>query len=568
MGLLTNLLTRKEVKDKVKAGQNKIQEIYQVEEKIIKELKICIKISNHETTKSLVKLWEEEFKVLKGQIDVVESIEVDLDLLVDKNKFKKAIRKINETSAEIDQTQKDLIEFYEKLNKYTSFEHDSTKMSLNLKERLKSLNGKFDQNLKLFDVYTQNFIEKTSVINYKINEFEETQVRGDYTEARVFLKSGNEVLESLESQLNVLIENWQIYNALDVFIDKINSIELEIGAKGYEKYTTELKDKLQNLDEKKKIHEKELKLFNFNIETIETENIQTKELLKTREEIEKEFLELDREYQLILNIEKYKASNSNLLSVVQKLIDGAIEEKELIAKLYSLDETLKLTTIEDEKNLFEIFKSDYSKLENLILNENQTFVKLEQKAIQSNKYLNRVLEKINKEIKKLAAIRSDELEIREQTEYYSRELINIDLYLHQYDHVRKMSPGLAGNLKEFKIKLQSLIDYLDKDTLDISYVRAMNHVINRLYKKLITEIETDVKQRKGVEKLVVYFNKFIVNEEMLTQYQHFLRLYNEYEYKKILREMHKLLNEITSRGEELYKSIVGTIEVENYKRIK
>lgn len=565
MKFLTNLFTKKEVLKKIENGQKKIYNVYETEEKIIAQLEICKKISNHHTTKTLLTMWLDEYEKIRDEISTIENIEAEIEIYIEKNKFKKAIKSIFDNTKTFDEILAKEEKFLEKIIKYTEFEQDSTKMSLNLKERLKSLNIQFDQTLKLFDVYTPSVIEKTAEINYKIQEFEDTQISGEFPKAREFLRAGNDILEKLEVEMKVLISDWEKFTQIETNIDSISKTSEKVKVLGYTKLSKNLKEKFIPLKVQKDEMEVLLKKFNFNSENLKEQNLNSQKLNTFYEEVKQESSEVFKTFEIIKNMNKYEQLNVSLLKVVTKLIEGAVEEKNVIVKLYNLDEKFKVSLIDKEYELFQVFKKDYTELKKLILDSQNNFEKMEQKIIQSNKYLNRVLEKINREIKKLAAIRRDELEIRGKVDTYMSELISVDMFLHEQKHSQKMSKSLRNNINEIEQKLEKMVKCLEAETLDISYARTMNEVIEKLITKLVVDAQSDIKQRKGVEKLIVYFNRFILNEEMLNHHQHFLTLYNEYDYKKILRDIHNLFIEINPKGDELYKRIVGQIVIDEYK---
>lgn len=560
-----NLLVSKEARKKVEDTQGQIGQIYGMTEDIGIELERCKMISKHESTQKLINLWDEEYQVIGGLMRRIQRHDEEFQKLVESNKIKKAKSYADDITPKLEETEEFLEEFLEKLKKFTSYEYDSVKMALNLKERLKEINLLFDQNLKVLDIYNVSFIESVSAVNYKVTEFEELQTIGEYPRARKSLKDGEEVLAILEEEVKNLTEFQQLMREIERSTEDFEDKYSEILAKGFINFSNETKENYFGLMSEKKRVEDDLKVVEFlNAEFNFIEKIGM-DIAKLNEEL-KEFMDaFDESVILIKTTLKTDEANKKLTTLYENLLDGALEEKDVILKLYNLTDSDVLTKVEQDSDIFDQFKRDYAKLEKMMFDESKEFTSLNEKVTQSNMYLNKILENLKENIKMLQSIRHDELEIRARAVDYEKELINIEFYLRENKHYNKMNKDVKITKKEIREKLSDLHEALRQEVLDITYVRSMDNIVDELMKAYIKKIHTDIKQKNGAEKLILYFNKSIKDDQGLEYAQHFTKLYNSFEYRRILREIYQVLIDNSEQGEELYKDIVNTVEIKKYE---
>lgn len=541
---------------------NELMTIDEEKKEIEKEIERCEKISKNTKTKELLKNWQYEYVEMLTTIDELTEIEEQLQEVIKTKKDKNLSIISTQFIITAEELKRDMDVYYNKLKNYTKFELDNTQMAINLKERLKTANNIFDQKLKILDIFNNQFLETTFEINLNIKDFEEFQVAGDYPEARRVLKDGNEKLEILESLENKLIDLYDLFNTVENELSIVKSIQNKFEQYGYTNISEKVDLTYQDFLEKHDELEAELEVSDLK-----------KHLIKTDEETLKKFIdeikiycdELETEFEKIEKIEKLKEANSELNNLVKELLQGALEEKDTIIKLYNIKEIDQFKKIESQKKDLDEFNEDYKTLNNMLFEEDVNLEDLYVRIEQSNKYLNRVLTNVKQSIKVLEAIRSDELEIRKNTETYKHELVKISIYLYKVKHFEKLNLSLKSTLKELSQKIVEMDKELEKEPLEISYVRANDNIIQKLLNNFINEMQKDVKQRVGAEKLAVHFNRFVVNNENYTFSTRFVTLYNNKEYRQILKEIYQVFTDNNPKGEALYRSILNSVNVEEYK---
>lgn len=566
MNLFSKLLNNQKHQDLIESINKLIEKIKEYEINIQNELKQCEKISKHEDTIKLLNVWKTEFIDISIKKETIDSQLKELMEFENTSQIGKYKNLAEIIQPDLEYLMNLMKSFFEKINNYTEFERENKRIALALKDDSKEINQIFDQNLKLLDVYNDSFLECFSDINFMINEFEDLHIKGDYVKARNILKNAKKTIESLQNNLDVLInynnQSLLFHETLTKYEKKIE----EIKEKEYVKYYPKVIKEIKKLKKEAKNNEDNLykikispNYFNNEIETYETQFIVFKENFEII--IDK----LDVDFKIIENIDEIKIKNENSIKVSQELLDGALEEKEVIEKLYNLTNIEQLTKIEKEKEIFDKFVLDYEKLLKII-QDKDSFENSEQKIIQSNKYLNRFLSNIKESIKALEAIRSDEVQIIENLDKYKKVNIRMKLYLKKYDHEDKMSSELKISLEEIDEKLKELEKALNPSPLDILYIRNLDSILTKLYGNTIELMERDIKQKIGGQRLIIYFNRFVLKEELFKYHQHFITLYNSNQHKQVIKEIHRKLVELNPNGEILYKNIVSTVEIDNFSK--
>ncbi|MFV0289134.1 MAG: septation ring formation regulator EzrA [Mycoplasmatales bacterium] len=561
--ILRKMSNKKKIVEQKQKNQANFEVIQKKYEEIKNELERCKKISKNPQTQELILNWDKEYLVLDEGLNEILELQADLEQLELKTKSGKYIKRSKILNSTIDYFLKFAQEYYTKLKNFTSFELDNTQMAVDLKERLKTLNNVFDQQVKIYGFVSEWFIAKVANITVKINDFEKDQKDGDYPSARIHLKSGNDLLVELERNVKVIIDYYQELIEADEILKTINSEKLLLQKYKYFSYNQEL-DAVYTKYQKKKEYFKE------KIEIIDLDNQEllatyVKELEFFMDNVKEYDQKLSNEAKEIKEIESIKNKNSEKIKLVEELIGGCKEEKEIIKKLYNINNISHFDKIEEQEQSFLKFKEDYEKLINIIIKEKENFIQYEENVLQTSKYLERVLVNLRTLIKNLAAIRSDEIAIRDKIYVYQKELVNVTLYLKEHHHFEIMSQNLVASYNEIKTKLEELALELEKEPLDIGLVRVLSDVIEKQLLQFGVEAQKDIKQRLGVEKLILFYNRFIINDEYAKYYNHFLNLYNDKEYRKILKEIHGILSTTNEKGEELYRSIVSTINLSSYK---
>ncbi len=531
--------------------------------KILKELSRCETICKNDETKQLLKGWYKEYEEVNKKLDEVFKLD---DELVANETNKKQYKELSaDFKKEAEYIEQYLIQLHTKLKNYTDFELENTNMALTLKEELRDVNNLFDNKIRIFEVYNNGFEELTKDIRVKVNDFEKKQKFGDFPAARKFLKEGNEILEVVKDSVEYLVKYYELAILMDKKLTDLNTKKDEMLSYNLENLTTSLNTNIIKFNEDKEFVNKQIE------EVKLTDSNSIKKLFVDLENVN---LNLDNYYvgvgidhESILYINDIRKLNDEKISLIEDIILGTKEERKNVQVLYDIKEIPQFDDVEKEEEKFNLFKKDYLELNEMIEKEEKSIEPYKENIAQASAYLDRVIKKLKNNVLEIKNISNDELKISEKLVLYKQEVIKLNLYLREYKHIDCLNRSLEITYKEVQNKINDLEEELNKETIDISFLRITDNIINRLLTDLINNIQKDIKQRLGVEKLSTYYNRFVNNEDRLRYSKHFTSLYSDRNYRQILKEVHDLLKKMNPRGDILYKDVVNTIEVDPYESV-
>ncbi len=531
--------------------------------KILKELSRCETICKNDETKQLLKGWYKEYEEVNKKLDEVFKLD---DELVANETNKKQYKELSaDFKKEAEYIEQYLIQLHTKLKNYTDFELENTNMALTLKEELRDVNNLFDNKIRIFEVYNNGFEELTKDIRVKVNDFEKKQKFGDFPAARKFLKEGNEILEVVKDSVEYLVKYYELAILMDKKLTDLNTKKDEMLSYNLENLTTSLNTNIIKFNEDKEFVNKQIE------EVKLTDSNSIKKLFVDLENVN---LNLDNYYvgvgidhESILYINDIRKLNDEKISLIEDIILGTKEERKNVQVLYDIKEIPQFDDVEKEEEKFKLFKKDYLELNEMIEKEEKSIEPYKENIAQASAYLDRVIKKLKNNVLEIKNISNDELKISEKLVLYKQEVIKLNLYLREYKHIDCLNRSLEITYKEVQNKINDLEEELNKETIDISFLRITDNIINRLLTDLINNIQKDIKQRLGVEKLSTYYNRFVNNEDRLRYSKHFTSLYSDRNYRQILKEVHDLLKKMNPRGDILYKDVVNTIEVDPYESV-
>ncbi len=153
-------------------------------------------------------------------------------------------------------------------------------------------------------------------------------------------------------------------------------------------------------------------------------------------------------------------------------------------------------------------------------------------------------------------------------EQYQKNVIEIDLYLRSYNHQGLVSSNLKNILTDIDVKLEMLQDELDKEPLNITNVRNLNTSVAKLIQEVTeTKAHENIKQREAAKYLILYFNRFTHTQDGINYSRRFNALFNDHDYKRILKESYELLKGSNKDGDQIYKRIVNQVQVKPFENI-
>ncbi len=455
---------------------------------------------------------------------------------------------------------------FQKVKQYTAFELENTRISLNLKDRIKTTQQMFDTSLKFLDYYTISFDSEIGKAKAFIDEFETLQNNGDYPDGRSILRKCNKLIEELTHKFKI-ISNFHTYlSAIESDIDTIVKVNDEIENIGFKINVSDFHNRVEEFRERRENILDKIIDFDFS-KVIEEEVLSS---------ISRDFTALDTEISEFKNIveEKFKfisdiidvmEENRELIITADDIIVGAKEERDEIIKLYEIPNIKQIKDMDVQFEEYANFSRDYEKLIKIILEAKEDYGTLKSRITQANHYIVRLLKNLEDSLKQLKALRQDEIEAYENLDGFKILEVELDLYLRKYDHHDKLSKTINTLMKEYSNKLTALEEELSKEPLDISAVRNLNDALISLGEALSTkELETNIKIRLGCELLLQYLHQYNTNDDVNNVIKRFQNLYNQNEYQVLLKDAFGLLKANTNKADAIYSNIVGKVEVEPF----
>lgn len=563
LGALFTLFYVVSLKQIKKKKQNYItthEEIKELDDKIQTELSRTKKISKNEESIKLFDRWLEEYSVYNKQLDAID----DSMRRMSKNARFRYRNDFNEHAntldIQLDGFLDELEALHNKLKQYTSYELENTRISLDLKERIKELSTQFDTHLRYLEIYNDSFGSRIIEVNEGINMFEEFQRDGEYTDGRNILRECSEQIVYIDYVLNLILKlqdslkqsNKKI-DIIEELNDAMKAVNFNINLENFEQRLEDFKNYSQVLASKdaqiefsQDIQEETLK--QLEVEHHDLDNAITK------------YLSIVQEKTTAINeIIEYIEQNDELIQTGEEIITGAIEERNSIAQMYNFDDVEKiLHNFDYEINTYDQFSEDYQELIKIIYSGQEDYGKLKGRIKQANKYLRHLLENIRRILNDLREVRIDEIKARQELAGYKRDLVEIDLYLRKHDHRSLISTDLQNMIDEVNIKVDLLEKALNVEPLFINEVRNLRSSIITITNEITSgKLENNIKQREAAKLLILYFNKFTHTREGNTYSRRFNTLYKEHDYKRILREGHELLIDSNNDGHKIYEKIVS-----------
>lgn len=545
-------------------------EIMDLEAKVKSELSRTKKISKNEESIKLFDEWLYEYEQFSGEIEIISHLTTRIKNTASFAKRKDFSSYASELNIHLDGFQERLLVLYNKINKYTSYELENTRISLELKERIKNLTNEFDGNLRYLEIYNQSFDNEIIHVNDEIANFEALQREGEYPEGRTLLKTASQKIDTIDYVLSLIIDLQTYINRLNTQIEKIEIINDKITKLNFSINLKDFDTKLANfkIDTNNLLNEVTYIDFNHDINKDELRKIKN-DLKNLDSDITEYKGIVEEKSTYIYEIIEYLNNNEELIKQSEDILSGAHSEKEKISKLYQHEDINKyVEQIEHQITQYQDFKVDYQELITIIYDGKEDYANLKSRIIKANKYLHRLLKNVSESILALRDIRIDEIQAHEMIKTYQRNIIEIDLYLRGYNHHNLISSNFKNMLVDLEVKLEMLENELQLEPINITNVRNLNTSVAKLINEITTtKAQENIKQREAAKYLIIYFNRFTHTQDGINYARRFNTLFNDHDYKRILKESFELLKSSNKDGEQIYKQIVNQVHVEPFEHV-
>ena len=526
-------------------------------------------ISKNEEVENLYEMWTNDFNKQNKRYE--DYLEIFNQLEEENRRFNNKYFQIIE---QIDENFFDLLENVESLEKkiqhFTEFEIDNSKIALSLKSFLKEIKNNYEINLRMYDVYNESFNNVIAEAQVKIVEFENLQKEGEYTKGRKILKECSVDVENIELITNSLIAEHKALIDIDNIISLIKKIVLEIQNLGYKLHIAEYDEIMHEFVLRKESICDEVKKIKY------VNNIENLVLDKNKNDIENLALEITefkndvgKQYNLIKEIQGLEKTNEELANQIEELLELSIEECNIIEEKYNLNTTNEIISIQEINEEYLKFQKDYEKLLVIIHEGKENHEQMINRITKANMFLQKIINNIKKDVLKLKAIRQDEFDGRKILEMCNNDLVEIDLYLRRNNHNDKLSLNLKNILKEINEKKKILAIELEKDQIDINQVRnLMQYIEVNLNGLKENGIERNIKQRIGSQKLIRYIARFNRNPKINQIIKNMNAYYAANNYESVLEESQKGLQIIVpTKYDKVYRALLTNIKVEPFEKI-
>lgn len=552
-----------------KVHENLKNEIEDMHKKVEVELERTKKILKNDENTKLYNTWVEDHNILittKAEFDILFDELLDAKKFTRYNEYMSINSEIETLSFEFKDKYDNL---YKRIHKFTEFEQSNNTISVQLISRIREEQNRYDSNLGHLKIYDTSFNEEVEKAKSILSEFENLEREGRYIQARGVLKECNEIIQEVEHvnklisvfQTNFIAIRGNIKN-LEKSKDEIEKLHYLIDMPEFDDLIIGFNEKLDECVEKTAIF-----TFGTHIEQELSNDIIT-ELSTLDDEIKLMIPKIAKCFEQINEVIAIRKLNDDAIEVLATLASGALEEKEVIAKFYDIEELSEVQTLDAEIEHLKKFVRDYKKLEVLITDATEPYTILLERLEQSQKYLLRMTAKFKDTIKLLESVRNDELAAQDATFEYRRALINIDLYLRKYDHLNRMSSPLASQHREANSKYKQLETELASEPLNIDNVNRLNESIASILNDILNDkLVKDIKQKQGCQYILHYLAKFTYDDEVESAYRRFEMLYSTRQYQLFLKEASSYLQTGDKRGSEIYKELVSHVHVDDYKDV-
>lgn len=541
----------------------KNKELYEL---LIEELERTKKISKNEESINLYNSWIEEFDNLNERKILIDGLIEELESFYNDKDHKNFMMSINDLEGKKFHFDDDLKNLFQKVKQYTDYELENTRISLQLKTKIKELNTSFEQKLEFLEIFNRTFFEEIATAQGLIAEFESLQKSGDYPEGREVLKNCNRRINRVEYILKVILDFYEYLTQLDSEITTMHQLSEEIKKIGFSLNISDFTDKLERFSTEKDQIMSVVAQISFEKDT---DKQYFKQLEIDINNLDLEIDELNKiveeKFSYIKEIIKVINENKRLLKVCHELINGAVVEREHIILLYELPEIKQIKIIDDEITQFNKFEEDYHKLLEMTYSAREDFSTLQKRLNQSNKYLIHLIKNIQKILFELKSIRNDEIVAVENISNYIQLRLEIDLYLRKHAHKYKMSNEIKALLLELDTKLHQLDKELKQEPLKIKSVRKLDYSIRKNLDTLISvELQKDVRQRKGSLLLLNYCAKYNQSDELNLTLKNMYVTYKQHDYRKVIRQSKELLIMMDPNGAQKFELIVNRVKAAEF----
>jgi len=498
----------------------------------------------------LFERWRQTWdSIVTADLPDVEEMLFDAEDYIEKYRFSKAKSILNKIENILKTTENRIEEMVQELNDLIGSEEMNRSDIELLSEQYKELKKSILAHRHAYGKAANAIEKKLEEMEQLFHQFEEETEQGNYFQAREFVLSIREKVQTLQLQMDMIP---QLLN------ECLHKIPVQI--KELKEGTNEMKEQgyfLDHIGIEKEITrmENQLKTYISFIENAETDEV-SKGIEDMNESIDLLFDLLENEVKAKTYVQKYSQMTKEKLITLEQETKQLKEETNIVLLSYQLKEEEINIQRQIEKKLDSINKS----LEVLEINNGKTstaYSSVQEKL----SHIVQELENIEKEQKDysqlLTALRKDELAAREYIKELKKKVSEIKIHVQ-----RSNIPGIPNEAEmlffETNEKIMEVFQQLELKPLNMHAVQsallAAEEKVNHLH-NFITEMIENVDL---IEKIIQYGNRYRRSHPSL--HQRLLQAeeaFRRYDYTTALEEAASAVEEVESGALKRIEEIIN-----------
>ncbi len=444
--------------------------------------------------------WNLKFEIIeKETIPFINDMIIELDFLVEKGKIKELYKKIAETELKLCEVKTKIKKILSEIKEITSSEEKNrttvTKLKAeyrDLKRRFESAKADYEETSKTIELQFEN-------IERRFEEFEEVMDKKDYEEAIYVVKGLTEMIEHIRVVIDEVPEIMLMGKSLiPKRTEDISTEYIKLTREGYQ--LDYLNVEYNIMETEKKVNEIFDRVRVLNLEDVLFE---LKTILSYYDSLFNDFEteKLSRKY-----YEESDVSFTKTKKHVDKILTSINDNLPVMKEQYNLtDETLK--TIKLLENEFIEINKDYEKIKDLELNHSFAFSKLNQELDKVCMKLSKIHEKLNSILQKVSNLKDDEERAKGQLEDI-KLLLKQAKYQIRKNRLPIIPDEYYTYLNEAKDAISEIQTELSKKPIDVDTLNVRVDTARDLVFKLHNSTSDMIKMALLSEYAIVYGNRY------------------------------------------------------------
>lgn len=534
---------------------------------INKKLEEISEMEQNPDTRKILEIYTKSRNEYKERLDRYADA---IDALQDKSsvfKIKEFNEAYEEVKQEFDGLDFKIKELCERVSAFAKIATDNQNVHFRIMSNLKELRAFFDTHLRIYEVYNNDFETLLASTNNRVMEYSELTKNSEFYKARQVVMSNWQDLQAIDEYTHKLASLFQVLTVgLPNITDTINLLVDKIEDTGYNLKINNLNDILSEINMNKEMLMENLKAVSFkelDAHNLRTIKVQIEELVESTTNILNDIEEQAGYVNELINVEE---TNATILERLDQVFEAAEIEVEDIRAKYNIDNTDQMLKVEELCIQYESFKTDYSRLVEIIHEAKDDFPRLIDRAKQAQSFLKHINNNVKVAIEQLRGIRYDEIRGQEVLEKYQNTLLEIELYLRRNKHYNSLSPRLREELLICGNLYDCLQQELAEEKINLEQVTNLTEKINNAFITLIGDkdsigtLRKDIVRKLGCENLIKYIGLCSVkagnNQRLEKSLDELMLMFKGNEYERCLGLAKQILENNYSRGNDMYKKVV------------